>query len=87
MTVLDPYMAVLFREWDLHHGILYEDTRMGLTVQVHDLPLVVDQILESHRRGDHLPRRAEMIELPTCQRKDSHLQTGNLGIRLRWVCT
>ena len=50
VTVLNPYIAVLLRKWDLHHCILYEDARMWLTVEMHDLTLIVHQILEPQCR-------------------------------------
>ena len=53
---------------------------------MHDLTLVVDGILKFHRRGDDLPRGAEMIELPARQRHNSDLQAGDLVIRLRRLC-
>ena len=69
-------------------GILCEDRGMRLSVMMHDLPLVIDDILYSQRRGDHLTGGAEMIELTTCQRYDSHRQRtefrvidGRLGTR------
>ena len=48
-TVLYPDMAVLLRKGNLHHRVLHEDRRMRFTIQVHDLPLVVDEVLEPQR--------------------------------------
>ena len=49
MAVLDPDVAIFLRERNLHHGILYEDRGMGLTVEVHDLTLVVHEVLKPQR--------------------------------------
>ena len=45
MTILNPYIAVLLGKRNLHHGILNKDARMRFTVEMHDLTLVVDEIL------------------------------------------
>ena len=72
VAILYPNIAVLLCKRNLHDGILHKNARMGFTVEVHNLPLVVDEVLESHRRRNHLSRRAEMIELPTSQRDNDH---------------
>ena len=41
---------------------------------MHDAALVVHDILNGHRRTDHLTRRAKMIELTAWQRHHSHRQ-------------
>ena len=55
VTVLNPDIRVISRQGYLHHSILYEDGRMGFTVDVHDLTLVVHQVLDALHRGNHLP--------------------------------
>ncbi len=50
MTVFYPDIRILLCECNVHHGILHKDRRMGFPVVVHDLPLVVLQILYPHRR-------------------------------------
>ena len=82
-TVLHPHICILFRKGNLHHGILYEDGGMGFAVDMHDLTLVVHQVLQAQRRGNHLTRGTEVIELTTCQRQNSHFQRGDFIIRLR----
>ena len=72
--VLNPYIRILLCQRNLRDGILHKDARMRLTVEMHDLPLVVHQILKAQRRGDHLTRGTEMIELTTSQRHDGHFQ-------------
>ena len=74
ITVLHPHIRILFRKRNLHNGVLYEDRGMGLAVDMHDLALVVYEVLQAQRRGNHLTRRAEMIELTASQRQDSHFQ-------------
>ena len=86
VAVLNPYMGVILRERYFHHGILYKDRGMGLTIKVHDLTLVVDKILQSHRRRNHLPRCAKVVELTTCQRKDRHLQLSQFFVEDCGVC-
>ena len=72
--ILYPYVRILFRQRNLNNGILYEDTGMWLTVKMHDLALIVHQILKTQSRGNHLKRSTEMIELATGQGDDGHLQ-------------
>ena len=55
---------------------------MGLAIQMHNLALIVHQILKPQRRGDHLLRRTEMIELTTIQGHNSHTQIGYFTIGL-----
>ena len=55
VAIFNPDITVLLCERDLHHGILHEDRRMWLAVEMHDLTLVVHEILKSQRRRDHLP--------------------------------
>ena len=85
--VLNPDIRILLGEFRLADGILYEDAGMGFAVQVHYLALVADKILYSECRRYHLARRAEMIELPTRQRQDSHTQGAQLSIVNRGVGT
>ena len=86
VTVLYPDIGVLLCKTDLHHCILHENGRMGLTVEMHDLPLVVLQILDTHSRGNHLARGAKVVELTTCQGNDSHTKTGDITIGRCRVC-
>ena len=58
----------------MRNGVLRENARMRFAVVVHDAALVVHDILNGHRRTDHLARRAEMIELTAWQRHHSHRQ-------------
>ena len=74
IRVLNPYIRILLCQGNLRDGILHKDAWMRLTVEMHNLPLVVHQILKAQRRGNHLPRSAEMIELTTSQRHDGHFQ-------------
>ena len=85
IAVLHPDIRILLRKRNLHHGILHEDRGMGFAVDMHDLTLVVHKILQTQRRGNHLTRCAEMIELAPSQRQDGHLQGGYLIIGLRGV--
>ena len=71
-TVFYPDVLVLFRKRHLVDGILGKDTGMRLTIVVHDIALVVDNVLDSHCRGNHFARGAEMVELATLQGNDSH---------------
>ena len=63
ITVLNPDIRILLSKRNLRHSVLHEDRGVRLTVEMHDLTLVVHQILKSQRGGDHLARGAEMIEL------------------------
>ena len=53
---------------------------MRLAVMMHDVTLVVDNVLNGHRRGYHLPGRAEMIELATLQWNNGYRQVTQLGV-------
>ena len=48
MTILYPDICILLREVYLHQGVLHKDGGMGLAVEVHDLTLIVLQILDAH---------------------------------------
>ena len=47
MAVLYPDICVLFSEGYIGFGILYKDTWMRLAVEMHDLALIVHQILNT----------------------------------------
>ena len=49
-TVFYPDVLVLFRKRHLVDGILGKDAGMRLTIVVHDITLVVDNVLDSHCR-------------------------------------
>ena len=85
-TVLHPHIRILLRKRNLRHGILHEDGGMGFAVDMHDLALIVYKVLQAQRRGNHLTRGAEVIELPTCQGQNGHFQGGYLIVGLRGVC-
>ena len=74
VAVLYPNIVVLLRKAETNIGILYEDAGMWFAVVVHDVALVVDDILNGQRRRNHLPRRAEMVELTARQRYDGYCQ-------------
>ena len=59
---------------------------MGFAIDMHNLTLIVHEVLQAQRGGNHLTRRTEMIELTTSQREDGHLQRRHLFIGLRGVC-
>ena len=82
VAVLYPNIAILLRKTNLRHSILHKDRGMGLAIQMHNLALIVHQILKPQRRGDHLLRRTEMIELTTIQGHNSHTQIGYFTIGL-----
>ena len=48
MTILYPDICILLREAYLHQGVLHKYGGMGLAVEVHDLTLIVLQILDAH---------------------------------------
>ena len=85
-AVLNPDVRILFRKGRPHLGILHEDAGVRLTVVVHDLTLVVHQILDGQRRGDHLARGAEVVELTTCQWHDGHTELPQLLVDDQRVC-
>ena len=74
MAVLNPNIRIILCQRDIHLCILYENGGMGFAVDVHNLPLVVLQILNTNHRGNHLTGGSEMIELTPSQGQDSHLQ-------------
>ena len=45
--ILYPYIRIFFRQWNLGDGILYEDTGMRFTIEVHNLALIVYQVLKT----------------------------------------
>ena len=47
MAVLYPDICILFSEGYIGFGILYKDTWMRLAVEMHDLALIVHQILNT----------------------------------------
>ena len=49
VAVLDPDILILFGKGNLHLSILHKDRGMGFAIQMHDLALVVLQILNAHR--------------------------------------
>ena len=73
-TVLNPDVVILIGKLVVGNGVLRKNAGMGLAVVVHDVALVVDDVLNSYRRGNHLARSAEMIELATRQRNDRHAE-------------
>ena len=80
VAVLYPDVAVLGSERIVAHGILRENAGLRLAVVVHDVALVVDDTLDGHRRRDHLPRGAEMVELATRQRHNSHRELAQFRV-------
>ena len=54
MAVLNPDIGILFCEVYIGSGILHKDTWMRLAVEMHDLALVVHQILNAQCGGNHL---------------------------------
>ena len=74
MAVLNPYIRIISRQRHLYGRILHENRGMGLTVDVHNLALVVYQILDALHRGDHLPRGSEVVELTTGQWQNGDFQ-------------
>ena len=70
----------------MRNGILDKDGGMRLTVMMHDLPLVIDDILYRHSRGNHLPRCTEMKELATRQRYDSDREFMQFRVINRGMC-
>ena len=67
VTILNPDIRIISRQRHLYGRILHENRRMRLTVDVHNLALVVHQILDALHRGNHLPRGSEVVELTTGQ--------------------
>ena len=53
-AILHPNVIVLIRKLIVHDSILRKDAGMRFTVVMHDVALVVDEILDSQRRGYHL---------------------------------
>ena len=64
-AVLHPEVLVLRRDAHPRDGILYEHCRMRLQRVVHDLPLVVDEILDRQGRGEEFVGRAKMVKFAT----------------------
>ena len=74
VCVLHPFVAVLLCPLRLQFGVLHEDRRMWLAVVVHNLALVVHNVLYGEHRREQLVRCAEMVELATWQRQYHGLQ-------------
>ena len=49
MAILYPDVRIGFRERDVSHSILHKNARMGFPVVVHNLTLVVHQVLKPQR--------------------------------------
>ena len=49
-TVLYPQTGILLRQFHMTHGILNKDRGMGFPTEMHNLALVVDEVLDSERR-------------------------------------
>ena len=49
VAVLNPDVAIFLRERNLHHGILHEDRGMWLAIEMHNLTLIVHEILKPQR--------------------------------------
>ena len=80
MAVLYPYIPILFGEAAVGLGILCENRGMRLAVVVHDVPLVVHDILNGHRRRNHLARSTEVVKLASLQGDDGYGQLAELGV-------
>ena len=80
VTVFYPDVIVLLCKLKAYLCVLHEDAGVRLTVVVHDVALVVDDILNSQRRGNHLARGSEMVELATRQRHDGYRQRLQLRV-------
>ena len=74
VCVLHPLVAVLLCPLGLQLCVLHEDRRMGLAVVVHNLALVVHDVLYGEHRREQLVRCAEMVELAARQRQYHGLQ-------------
>ena len=81
-TVLYPYIRIFLRKQNLYEGILHEDRGMRLAIDMHDLALVVHEVLQAQRRSNHLTRCTEVVEFASRQWQNGNLQRGNLIIRL-----
>ena len=79
-AVFNPEVLVVFGDFDFHFRVLGEHGGMGLERVVHDLALVVDDILDVKHRRDYLMRRTEVIELSAGQRQYGHLEVVDLGV-------
>ena len=79
-AVLYPHIGVLRFKAIVRQGILCKDAGVRLAVVVHDVALVVDHILDGHRRRDHLTRRAEVVERSSGQGYDGHGQLAQLRV-------
>ena len=86
-TIFYPDVLVLLCEFIVGNGILREDGRMRLSVVMHDVALVVDNILYSNRRGNHFTAGSEMVELTTRQWHDGYRQLTQFRIVNCWVST
>ena len=64
-AILNPDVLVLLSKSIVGDGILGKYAGMRLAVVVHDVTLVVDDVLNSNRRRNHLTRGTEMVELTT----------------------
>ena len=73
-TVLYPYFRILRGQLITYLSVLDKHSRMRFYLPVHDLPLVVYQILYSQCRRNKLTTGSVMIKLTSGQRQNSHAQ-------------
>ena len=81
-AILYPNIRILLRKGDLYERVLYEDRGMRFAVDMHNLALVVYEVLQAQRRSNHLTRCTEVVEFASRQWQNGNLQRGNLIIRL-----
>ena len=89
VAVLDPHLRIFRSQPAFHLRVLHEDSRMRFHLMMHDGPLVHHTVLHGECRGDHLPARTIVVELPARQRQNRHLQLRQLLVvqtRMRSQC-
>ena len=80
ITILNPDIRILRSEWIHGDGILHEHRRMGFARMMHNLSLVILQILNSNHRRNQFTGSTEMVKLTTGKRQYRNLQFSQLRV-------
>ena len=81
VAVFNPEICIFLSKAEVADGILHKDAGMRFTTMVHNLALIVNQVLNAEGRRNHLARSSEMVELATLQRYDGHRELRELIVR------
>ena len=84
-TVFHPDVVVLFIKMITGNAVLRKNAGVRLAVIMHDVALVVDNVLYGQRRGNHFTGGAKVVEFTTRQGDYGHRKTSQLVISHRWV--